>query len=58
MAAIYVSVNLPPWKMKFTLRGKIPQVKNHWARFSKNGRIKLWTRFNAKPLILNYLKSS
>jgi len=31
-AAIYGSVNLLPWKMKFTPRGKFTQVKNHWSK--------------------------
>jgi len=33
-AAIYGSVNLPPWKMKFTPEVNIPQVENYWLSAS------------------------
>jgi len=31
LATIYISVNVPLWKMKFTPRVYLPQVKNHWS---------------------------
>jgi len=58
LAAIYGSVYLLPWKMNFTPRVNLPQVKNHCLRISAAYEQNMTTLVGERILQISFKRSA